>query len=405
MSARHVAARIQLVAALLHVGLPLTHAQTAPPSRGLDLAPLLQNSGRVGGEVFQHSTRLGGRAIQGAGQLGHGVGRQVGGAAGQVYDDVREGRLRWVIGPAKDAIATTPQLHTAARNTRNAIQHAREVRRQETSLRRFLPKPKGYKVQVPTTKLVARQFVTPFGPANVAMTVGLTFAGGMVVAAQDEDVTWKDAVRSVTDRSLWTAMLASGVGYAVASLVAAAFIPGGGTLFPVVAPMIVGTVGAIVGWIMGEQLGNGASLGEAWEALDFPSILGLSIGASLGLLTGVALGAAIGGPIGAVVATIGAIAGTLLFRKLGLQWGQAIAQRLGLGGDEDGDAEAGVSVGPAGVSTSAAKPVATTRDRAELYQRLVAALEEGDRERAATLHQAMGTAVPAAGDPTHPHPP
>lgn len=387
-SRRRIATAL-LGAAWLHLLAPLVAAQTEPAPR-LGLTPLLQGSTRVGGQV-----------LHGVGQVGQGVGQQVGGAAGQVVDDVVEGRLRWVIGPAKDAIATTPQLHTAARNSRDALRHAREVRRQQSFMRRILPRtPKGYNVKVPTKAVVARQFTTPFQPANIAMTLGLTFAGGIVVAAQDEDVTWKDAVHSVTDRSLWTAMLTSGIGYAVASLAAAAFIPAGGTLLPMVAPMIIGTVGAIVGWIMGEHLGNGASLGEAWEALDFPAILGLSIGASMGLLVGVALGAAIGGPAGAVIATVGAIAGTLLFRKMGLAWGQAIAERMGFGGDEDGDAEAAASVAPSSQVTgraTAAKP-ASPEERDALYQKLITALGRGDRDQAAALHQAMGAAGGAAGD-------
>ena len=102
---RRIAASL-LVVTGLHLLAPLVHAQaetitttqatTQPGVPRLDLEPWLTRSGELGGHV-----------VQGAGQFGQGVGQQVGGAAGQVYDDVREGRLRWVIGPAKDAIATT----------------------------------------------------------------------------------------------------------------------------------------------------------------------------------------------------------------------------------------------------------------------------------------------------------
>jgi len=356
--ARRRAAALLATLWTLQLAAPLARAASpAPPpppsSKILDLPELGRNAADLMGGALGAAGTLSGSAVGATGALALGTSRQIREAAGEVYDDILEGRLRWVVGPAHNAVLLAPQVHTAARNTRNALRNSMAERRQAQGLRRFQPHlPRDWRAPVrPTRQVVARQFATPFSPTNLALTVGLTVAGGMVVAAQEEDVTWKDALAMAGDRSLWVAIAASGVGYGAASLLAAALLPTGAGLLPLLAPMVVGTVGAIVGWIVGERLGKGDSLEEAFDALSLPSIVGLSVGAVTGVLAGVAVGSMIGGPVGAVLGPIAAVAGTLLFRKLGSRWGEDTAATLDAAADET-------------------------------YRRLLDALDRGDRDRA-----------------------
>lgn len=333
----------------LHLGAPLLRASegardamvlrelaTGSPGEGAPSRKLGEYTGQVLGAGFGAASALSGSLVGATGSVAAVTSRQIREAAGEVYDDVMEGRLRWVVGPARNAVMIAPQVHTAARNTRNAYRASMAERRAAQGWKRYgLQVPKDWKAPVtPTRQVVARQFATPFSPTNVLLTVGLTVAGGMVVAAQEEDVTWRDALAMAGDRSLWVAMVTSGVGYAIASLAAAALLPTGAGLIPLLAPVVVGTVGAIVGWIVGEKVANGASVKEAFESLSLGSIVGLSVGAVVGVLAGVAVGAVIGGPVGAAVGPLAAVAGTLLFRKLGTRWGEATEASLQEAADE-----------------------------------------------------------------------
>ncbi len=319
MNKRRILAAIQLVVFLT----PLL-----APAYGFELPALTVDPRLAGSQVLDATGNVTRSVVRTTGNLTAGARKEVGGALTQIYEDATGGKFLFVAGPTRSAVMVAPQVHTAARNSVAALRAAKQERAAQAApkgFRRHLPtlgRP-DWKPAPPVTKqVVGKQFATPFSPANMLATVGFTAAGGLLQAALDEDVRWQDSLDFLGDKTFWGGVAGSGVGYAIASLMALAIFPVGGTLLPTLAPMIVGSVGSILGWMIGASLADGKSFSESIGQLSLGSIAGKTLGSTAGVLMGVSLGSALGGTAGAIAGPLGAVAGALLFSRIGASWGE-----------------------------------------------------------------------------------
>lgn len=181
----------------------------------------------------------------------------------------------------------------------------------------------------------------PFRPWSIATAVGIT--AGLNILNQiksGEKPNLVEAVAFVKDKTFWGGMVASGIGYALSSYVAAALLPPGVGVVAALVPTFAGMLGSAFGWEVGSA--DGKPIGEVFKEFDFAQMIGQALGSSLGIVLGGQLSMVMFASLGTLAGPLGAIAGALILGPVGAKVAGFI--RDFIMGDKEGLEKAGTEV-------------------------------------------------------------